>query len=54
MLKSLRRWAVLLLFGGGVLALDQTAKWLVSTRLALGESWEPIPSIAGFIRVTHS
>jgi signal peptidase II len=54
MLKSLRHWAVLLLFGGGIFALDQTAKWLVATRLTMGESWEPIPAIAGFIRVTYS
>jgi signal peptidase II len=54
MQKSLRRWATLLLVSGGVVALDQTAKWLVTNRLALGESWEPIPAIAGFIRITHS
>ena len=29
-------------------------KWFITNRLALGESWEPIPAIAGFIRVTHS
>jgi signal peptidase II len=52
--KSLRRWATLLIIALGVLALDQTAKWYVSTHLALGESWEPIPAIAGFLRITHS
>ena len=52
--KSLRRWATLLLFGGSVFALDQTAKWFVTNRLALGESWEAIPAIARVIRVTHS
>jgi signal peptidase II len=52
--KSLRRWATLILVSGGVAALDQTAKWLVTNRLALGESWDPIPAIAGFIRITNS
>jgi signal peptidase II len=54
MLKFLRRWATLIIFSSGVIALDQTAKWFVTSRLALGDSWDPIPAIAGFIRVTYS
>ncbi len=48
------QWGVLIGVGGLVIALDQTVKWLVSTRLTPGQSWEPIPAIASFIRVTYS
>lgn len=54
MWQTIRRWGLLVIVGGIVLGLDQWAKWLVVNRLALGESWEPIPAISGFIRVTRS
>lgn len=50
----LRQWGLLIGVAGGVLALDQTAKMLVIERLLLGHSWEPIPQIADFIRITRS
>ena len=36
-----------------VLSIDQTAKYLVMTRLALGESWNPIPGLQRWISVTY-
>jgi signal peptidase II len=47
-------WAFLIAVAGLVIALDQTVKWLVSTRLKPGQSWEPIPSIASLIKITYS
>jgi len=37
-----------------VLGIDQTAKMLVTERLTLGQSWEPIAQIGWLIRVTRS
>ncbi len=54
MWQTIKRWGLLVIVGGAVLGLDQWAKWLVVNRLALGESWEPIPAVSGFIRVTRS
>lgn len=48
------RWALLIAVSGLVIALDQIVKWLVETRLAPGQSWEPIPAIASFIKITYS
>jgi len=48
------RWWMLPTIGGGVIALDQIAKYLVSTRLQLGQSWDFIPAIASVIRITYS
>jgi signal peptidase II len=48
------RWGVLIGVGGLVIALDQTVKWLVTTKLQLGQSWEPIPAIGSFIKITYS
>ncbi len=47
-------WWILPIIGGAIVALDQTAKYLVTTRLELGESWEFIPAIAKFIKITYS
>jgi len=49
-----RKWRTLPLAAGLVLALDQLAKWLTVTNLELGESWQVIPGISSFIRVTRS
>jgi signal peptidase II len=48
------RWWILIGIAGLVIALDQSVKWLVSTRLTPGQSWEPIPAIASVIRITYS
>ncbi len=50
----LRQWGLLVTVAGIILALDQTAKALVTERLMMGQSWEPIPQIGDFIRVTRS
>lgn len=38
----------LLIFGA-----DQASKYLVLTRLSLGESWNPVPGLEQFVSVTH-
>ena len=48
------RIAILVGVSGLVIGLDQTVKWLVSTRLTPGQSWEPIPAIASLIKITYS
>lgn len=48
------RWWLLALIAGLVIALDQTAKWLVTSRLTPGQSWDFIPALARVIRITYS
>lgn len=38
---------------GIIVALDQWAKYLVRSRLAVGEIWAPIPSLAHYVRVVN-
>ncbi len=54
MAKVVKRWGLLAGTGALVLALDQTVKYLVTERLAVGESWAPIPGLASYIRITRS
>jgi signal peptidase II len=54
MLESFRRWALLVIVGGGALTLDQWAKQRVIETLDYGQSWEPIPAIASVIKITRS
>lgn len=54
MTQKVRRWAQLLAIGGGVLALDQAVKNLIVQRLALGESWMPLPLLGEWLRITRS
>lgn len=49
-----QQWGLLLIVAGVVIGIDQTAKMLVTSRLLLGQSWEPIPEIAGLVRITYS
>ena len=35
------------------LALDQASKYIISTSLAFNESWNPIPELYPYIRLTH-
>ncbi len=49
-----RHWFALIGIALAVLALDQLTKTLVIERLALGESWSPIPAVADFFQITHS
>jgi signal peptidase II len=48
-------WDYLMLIGisGVIVAFDQWTKYLVRTRLELGESWAPNESIGQFIRIVH-
>ncbi|RME46880.1 MAG: signal peptidase II [Chloroflexi bacterium] len=36
-----------------IFAADQASKYLVLTRLSLGESWNPVPGLDQYITVTH-
>lgn len=54
MLQSLKRVLWLYFIAGLILSIDQIAKRMVVNTLELGQSWEPIPQISGFIRVTRS
>jgi signal peptidase II len=54
MLQSVKRWALLIIVGGGILALDQWVKNHVVETLALGESWSPIPAVSNVITITRS
>ena len=53
MIRKQPTW-FLILVTGIVVALDQVTKWLVVSRLALYESWAPIPQIGSYVRVTHT
>lgn len=52
-MQALRERMILMSMALVVLAVDQTAKRFVSTRLALGESWNPVPELERFFSVTH-
>jgi signal peptidase II len=54
MRQALKRWIGFVLVGGAILALDQAVKWRTVHDLEPGQSWEPIPAIGSFIRVTYS
>ena len=54
MSQRFKRWALFVLAGGAVLALDQAAKWWVTSNLEMGESWVPVPALMDFIVVTRS
>ncbi len=54
MRETIKRWGLLILVSGAVLAIDQLIKQRVTATLAYGQSWTPIPSIAAIARVTRS
>jgi signal peptidase II len=54
MKQSVKDWVVLILIGGAVMLLDQGAKALVVHNLDVGQSWNLIPAISDFIRITRS
>ena len=54
MLESVKKWALLIIVAGGILAVDQWVKSRVVETLALGESWAPIPAVAHVITITRS
>lgn len=54
MLESIKRWGSFILISGIILFADQWVKQRVTQTLAVGASWEPIPAIAGIVRITRS
>jgi signal peptidase II len=52
-LSRIREYLGLVGIASLVLALDQLSKYLVRTRLALGETWSPFPWLAGVARVVY-
>ncbi len=52
-MSKVRDYLVLVGAAGVVVALDQITKYLVRSRLVLGEAWAPIPSIGDWFRVVH-
>lgn len=46
--RALPVLVALMIFG-----VDQVSKYLVLTRLALGESWNPVPGLGRYVSVTH-
>ena len=53
MLK-VRNYVLLAFLAGVVLAADQITKYLVRTRLVLGEIWMPIPAIRPYLQIVYS
>ena len=54
MTRGARRWLMLVLIAGAVVAIDQIAKALVIQSLVPGEIITPIPALAPVLRVTYS
>ncbi len=50
---SLRSYGILTLLAGTIMGLDQLTKWLVRTRLALGQAWTPWEPLSSYMRVVH-
>ena len=54
MQRFIKKWGLLISGVAGVLLIDQGVKTLLLQRLALGESWAPIPAIGEYFRITYS
>jgi len=52
-LQKVREYFVLLGAAGAIVALDQWTKYLVRTRLLLGETWSPWEWLAPYARIVH-
>lgn len=52
-MDKLKKIATLLAGSGFIIASDQFTKNLVRTNLAFGEVWEPVETLAPFIRIVH-
>jgi signal peptidase II len=52
-LQKVRDYFVLLGVAGAIVTLDQWTKYLVRTRLLLGESWSPWEWLAPYARIVH-
>lgn len=53
MRESIRNSLLLALLALAIFGADQTSKYLVLTRLSLGESWSPVSRLEKFLAVTH-
>ncbi len=53
MLKKILNQTLVYGLAAGVIFVDQYAKHLVRTRLALNESWSPFPWLAEYVRILH-
>jgi signal peptidase II len=51
--KYIKDYAFLLGFAVVIIGLDQWTKWLVRTRLALGDAWSPWAWLAPYARIVH-
>jgi signal peptidase II len=49
-----QRWAALFSSAAAVFVIDQSSKAWVTSHLALGESWAPIPAIADYFAILRS
>jgi signal peptidase II len=52
-LTKIRDYLILTGIAGFVIALDQWSKFLVRTRLAVGEAWSPFAWLYPYVRVIH-
>ncbi|MEJ2012995.1 MAG: signal peptidase II [Anaerolineales bacterium] len=53
-MSRIKDYATLFGIAGAIVALDQWTKYLVQTKLALGEYWSPFPWLTPFARIIHS
>lgn len=53
MRESIRDRLLLVLLALLIFGADQASKYVVLTRLSLGESWSPVPGLDRFVSVTH-
>jgi signal peptidase II len=52
-MSKVRSYLVLIGAGGILVGLDQLTKYLVRSRLVLGEAWSPIPALGEWFRIVH-
>jgi signal peptidase II len=52
-LTKARKYLMLIGIAGIVIAIDQWTKYLVRTKLQIGETWMPIDWLAPYVRVVH-
>ena len=53
LLTRARDYLILSGVAGVIVALDQWTKYLVRSRLAVGEIWAPIPALSPYVRIVH-
>jgi signal peptidase II len=53
LLTRARDYLILSGVAGVIVALDQWTKYLVRSRLAVGEIWAPVPALSPYVRIVH-